>query len=1045
MCFLKTLAGFLKSDVNAALPFARASTHVWLPTNRSVISLKESLLNQKTSAIHSFVLPTLHSLTDLESENPFALKAIDDLPKAVGSFERLAMVMDFLPATLHVKKAFAIAEYLITLHDECIIGDVSVELLESQYDAKLFDAAPAHVQDAFQNLRILTHHLPNALTKRGLVTESWRRQQAMRILAAEITQNPPAHPILIAGTTGTVPATRALLKAVYDLPNGIVVLPGLEGDFDPIRVSNMRSHPQHTLFDLCQYLDVDPTDVPALGADDAFSNDRRRDVELLFKMPPFERKDVSEAVPALIECASQAEEARVITAIVREKLFETKHSIAIVTPNQTLMRRLRTELSLHGITANDSAGIHLKDTPVGSFLINFATFMQNPSCATFIHLAKHPLCAKSNRGEHLASLRKYEVLLRKKQKPWDTGVECDDQSRLSSSVFDEIPGSSPGMTEGVLPSSLAVSSPSPAVTGGALPSSLPASSPSSAVTEGVLPSSLPASSPSSAVTGGALPSGLAVSSPSSAVTEGVLPSSLPASSPSSAVTGGALPSGLAVSSPSPAVSSPGLTRGSSLNLFITQLKAILQHRTECRSFYEFIRFFKNAADEIATGTLFKNNDGESASAFFDALIKTPPFIRRDFEDAVLTLMAMAPVVHTYEGLGSRVRILGTLEARLNTADVVICASLNEGNWPKTPENDPILSDSFRLSVGLPSQKRRQGLAAHDFCTSFYAPYLYITRPIREGGEAALQSRLWTRLVGRYGISDSPYQMLANYQLASTAEPLQPPMPMPLKMNRPKVYYASHVEQLMRDPYAYYARYILRLDPLPALDEALSAKDKGQVFHDVLDQYIKTEPEPSFEKLLSFSKPFFDAFEEKGRGVVKTFWWYRFKRIAQWWHDKLDAEPSLNRATEANGEMTLFLAGTAVALKSRADRIESPLEGAVLRIIDYKTGTLPTRKSVADGTSPQLLVEAVIAHNQGFGDSFPADGAFQLEYWRLTGGEPAGECLTFTLSFDDRLKTEASIIRVLTYFLSESNPYLAAGLYADSRFFARMEEWEMGVN
>ena len=58
----------------------------------------------------------------------------------------------------------------------------------------------------------------------------------------------------------------------------------------------------------------------------------------------------------------------------------------------------------------------------------------------------------------------------------------------------------------------------------------------------------------------------------------------------------------------------------------------------------------------------------------------------------------------------------------------------------------------------------------------------------------------------------------------------------------------------------------------------------------------------------------------------------------------------------------------------------------LRIIDYKTGTLPTRKSVADGSSPQLLVEAVIAHNQGFGTVFPTDGDFQLEYWRLTGGE-----------------------------------------------------------
>ncbi len=898
MCFLKTLASFLKSDFNANSPFARASTHIWLPTNRSVIGLKESLINE---AGNTFVLPTLYSLTDLESENPFALKAIDDLPEAIGAFERLALVMDFLPATMHVKKAFSIAEYLIALHDECIISEVSVELLESQYDAKLYENAPAHVQDAFQNLRILTHHLPNVLEKRGLVTESWRRQQAMRILAEDLTQNPPSHPILMAGTTGTVPATRTLLKTVYDLPIGIIVLPGLENSFDSARVSAMRSHPQHTLFDLCSYLGVDPGAVPDITYSPSdFAKDRRHDVMALFKKPPFDKREESSATPISIECASQAEEARVITAIVREKLFETNNSIAIVTPNQTLMRRLRAELSLHGITPNDSAGIPLKDAPVGSFFINFANFLQNPACATFIHLAKHPLCAKANRAEHLLYLRGYEVLLRKKQKPWNSDA------------------------------------------------------------------------------------------------------------------------------------------GSPL---IAQLNVLLKQRAECQSFYDFIRFFKNAANDLATGALFESNDGESAATFFDVLVKMPPFIRRDFEDAVLTLMSMAPPVHTHEGLGSRVRILGTLEARLNTADVVICASLNEGNWPKTPENDPLLSDSFRIHIGLPSQKRRQGLAAHDFCTSFYAKYLYMTRPVREGGEVGLQSRLWTRLIGRYGISVSSYRMIANYHLETSAAPRMPPMPAPLKVHRPVIYYASHVEQLMRDPYAYYTRHVLRLDPLPVLDEALSAKDKGQMFHDILDKYVKEVPEPSFEKLLDFSKPFFDSLEEKGRGIVQTFWWYRFKRIAEWWHGKLDVELVSHRTTETAGETTLLLDGTSVALKSRADRIESPLGETALRIIDYKTGALPTRKSVADGSSPQLLVEAVIAHNQGFGDAFLTDGVFQLEYWRLTGGDPAGECLIFTSSYEDRLKTEVSIKRMLTHYLRDSSPYLATGSFADIGFFARMEEWE----
>jgi ATP-dependent helicase/nuclease subunit B len=234
---------------------------------------------------------------------------------------------------------------------------------------------------------------------------------------------------------------------------------------------------------------------------------------------------------------------------------------------------------------------------------------------------------------------------------------------------------------------------------------------------------------------------------------------------------------------------------------------------------------------------------------------------------------------------------------------------------------------------------------------------------------------------------------------------------------------------------------LGLESLPPLDEALSAKDKGQMFHTLLDQYVKTESNPALEKLIRFSKPFFEELGDKGSGVAKTFWWYRFKRICQWWHDKLDTELVSHRATEISGEITLLLDQDSVLLKSRADRIECPLTGAALRIIDYKTGTLPTRKAVETGMSPQLLVEAAIADGNGFGDLFSANGLFQLEYWRLTGAEPAGECLVFEVSHEDRKQIKFAIEQVVSYFLRDDSPYLAAGSFTESRSFARTEEWE----
>jgi ATP-dependent helicase/nuclease subunit B len=915
-CFLKTLAGALKEGtlLNAApqaVPFNTASMHVWLPTNRSVLGLKESfkmaLVPHNTQPTTPFVLPLMHAFTDLELKNPFMLKEIHDLPKAIGAFERLALMMDFLPKGLPVKKAFAVAQHLIRLHDECIIGDISVASLESLYGDSVLESAPEHVQDAFLNLEILTQHMPKALAKRGLVIESWRRQQAMRYLADYITCFPPSHPIVIAGTTGTVPATRMLLKAVYNLPNGVIVLPGLDGDEDKTRVQAMRSHPQHTLFDLCTYLAVEPMTITLLSdASTPLEVARYRDTQCLFKAPPLHQKKKPEDYdPILIECASQSEEARVITAIVREKLFETSYSIAIVTPSQSLMRRLKAELSLYGIIPNDSAGTPLYDTPVGHFLKGLADFLKAPSAATFIHLSKHPLCAKNNRSAHLSFIRRYECLLRKKQQNWDSDEKV---------------------------------------------------------------------------------------------------------------------------------------------LWVNTLQKWLGKRTECVHFTDFIHFFKEAAEKLSDGAVFKNTDGESAAAFFTSLSNTHPFIKSDFEEAIILLMEMAAPVHDAAGLGSRVRILGTLEARLNTADVIICGSLNEGNWPKTPESDPLLSDGFRVAVGLPSKKRQQGLAAHDFCTSFYASHLYVTRALRDGGESMLESRLWTRLTHYYGGYDKTYQRIAHYLRPSTATPHLPPAPTPRRESRPKDYYASHVELLMRDPYAFYVRYILGISPLPLLDEALSAKDKGQAFHAILDKYLTHVSDPTEEKLIAFAKPYFETLGARGGGIAQTFWWYRFKRVAQWWHAKLDVELASLRQTEVSGEASFIVKGTKITLKSRADRLEVPYVNAheipILRIIDYKTGTLPTRKSIQNGTSPQLLVEAIIAHNQGFGAKFSAQyPLFNLEYWRLTGGDPAGECLSVSLDADERVAVQSAMLGVLEYFMQDQNPYLSSGIGVDARYLARSEEWE----
>ena len=61
-----------------------------------------------------------------------------------------------------------------------------------------------------------------------------------------------------------------------------------------------------------------------------------------------------------------------------------------------------------------------------------------------------------------------------------------------------------------------------------------------------------------------------------------------------------------------------------------------------------------------------------------------------------------------------IAIWGTLEARVQSADLVILGGLNEGIWPRLPGADPWLGRSIRRAIGLPSPERLIGLSAHDF-------------------------------------------------------------------------------------------------------------------------------------------------------------------------------------------------------------------------------------------------------------------------------------------------------------------------------------------
>jgi ATP-dependent helicase/nuclease subunit B len=197
---------------------------------------------------------------------------------------------------------------------------------------------------------------------------------------------------------------------------------------------------------------------------------------------------------------------------------------------------------------------------------------------------------------------------------------------------------------------------------------------------------------------------------------------------------------------------------------------------------------------------------------------------------------------------------------------------------------------------------------------------------------------------------------------------------------------------MQDAYALYAKRILRLAPLDALDADPGALDRGNIIHGALERFVATYPDQlpddALRRLLDLGRQQFADLTH--RPQVEALWWPRFERVAYWVLEQEQARrPALAALrAEVAGELVLERPGGRFVVRARADRIEHHADG-IVTVVDYKTGQLPAKPQVAAGLQPQLPLEAVMVAQGAFTDVAAAEvGA--LLFWGLKGDEAGGE-------------------------------------------------------
>ena len=231
--------------------------------------------------------------------------------------------------------------------------------------------------------------------------------------------------------------------------------------------------------------------------------------------------------------------------------------------------------------------------------------------------------------------------------------------------------------------------------------------------------------------------------------------------------------------------------------------------------------------------------------------------------------------------------------------------------------------------------------------------------------------------------------LLDEPLPGEIKPCLPPEPRPAAESRPTQLSVTEIGTWQRNPYAIYAKHILKLNALDPLETEPEAAERGTIIHNALDAFVKKFPQDlpanALDELLALGREAFVEYEEYPE--VQAFWWPRFERVAEWFIEK-ESERRASGITVLQGEAKGRISLDRFTLKGRADRVEKLPDGT-LGIVDYKTGYVPSQKEVAAGYEPQLPLLALIASEAGF-DGIGASPVTELAYWKLNGGRDGSE-------------------------------------------------------
>lgn len=993
-----------------------ARTTIYLPTRRAARGLSLALLleMEKRYEKRAILLPDIRTIGDVDDEE-FSLGLTSDVTLDIGkpinpqkrqltlaklakswsealrSEQRNLFEAEEIVLPSSSADALKLATNVASFMDQFETEGVSWSALENIQD----DEYQQWWQLTLAFLKIVMHQWPQYLQENGEINPAAFRNRHTQYRISQLEQIAQKGPVIIAGTTGSIPATADLINAIANQKNGAVVLPGFDKKipieiFDQIKMgveingeNIFSTHPQFGLVRLVAQLGLHPNQVndflhvnEKLSVREDLLNvsllPSERSAEWLDYRNNYSENEIESAFEnvTIINAPTEREEALAIALLFRQALETPDKSAALVTPDRKLARRVSSELARYGIQIDDSGGASLLIAPCAVFLRNLLKCIFEPadsvSLSAFFKSEFLLLGQDQSTANSLGEL--LELMLVR------DALELPNLQKLASSVeeiLDALPDQkyAPAILQNL----------------------------SESQKDNLLNF---ANSISNALaeffefvekSGGIFIDRLFVQLKKALVNLNLNEAN------------------------NPEIFST--TQGQELSNFLNSYNNL-----DCSSFplepidvlavVETLlseKFIRNperthprlqifgplearlqSVDLVVLGGMNENS--------WPQLSRNDPFLNRPMR-AELTL----PLPERRIGLAAH-----DFQQLMGMQEVAVTRSARS-------ENAPTVASRWvqRLTTFLGEEQARK---------------------LTLRGNKILQ---WTEILD-----------LPDADIASAERPY----PNPPVEARPKKLSITDIENWIRDPYAVYSKHILKVRPLPPLKRKTDAAVKGTLYHEILAEFVQgwkgTIDENAYENFFEIADKAFENI--KLADEVKAVWRPRFNNVASDFleYEKSSREHIKESHCEVSVSEGMKIGASDFYITGRADRINL-LKDGTLQVIDYKTGSTLSVKEVKT-LSPQLSLEGLLAQKGRF-ENIKAASVSSLNYIQLKEGNFADKDMTAKDAASDIIeKVEKNLIEHVAAYENEEQGYISR--YApkfeqnksgDYDHLARVREWSIG--